>query len=228
MNHPPVIIMMTTWAPEGIVGEMRALSAKIALESWSKNLEYAGEIRLHVADDGSTYESYGRGLLNPPCSWWEGLATFSRQERRGVGASLNVGFKAAFAISPLAVYFVDDWRLPCLFNLTPWAELLLQDDSVGMVRFGPPHPHLTGGMRMYPSGWGLLLDRHHFVYGFRPAMYHQRFFEAYGGFDEGLNAFECEKLYNERFCKSEGPSIVYALPYPWEHVGRIEVGDVVP
>jgi len=224
---------MTTWAPAGPVGVSRRTSAGSALFSWGSRLAYAGVARLHVADDGSTLEGYGHGVDEPPASWWAGPTSFSRQERRGVGASLNAGFRAAFEVSPIAAYFVDDWLLQERLDLTPWVDLLLRDASVGMVRLGPPHPWIAGAVEMFEEGWGLRLERHHFAFAHRPALYHQRFLDAFGPFPEEVNALECERLYAERYAEHfaggfSGPDIVYALPHPWEHVGRSEVGDIEP
>ena len=90
---------------------------------------------------------------------------------------------------------------------------------------------------MFSQGWGLRLDPHHFAFGHRPALYHKRFFDAYGYFEEGVSALECERLYAEHFCRERPdlfaidqpcPDIVYALSYPWVHLGEAEVGDVEP
>ena len=93
-----------------------------------------------------------------------------------------------------------------------------------MVRLVPPHPGITGKVRMFPTGWAFVVDRHHFAFAFRPALYHQRFIDAYGWFSEGTSALECERRYNEHFARTPGPEIIYALPYPWVHVGA-EGGD---
>ena len=106
--------------------------------------------------------------------------------------------------------------------------MVAQYPHIGMVRLGPPHPWLTGEIVHTTIGWFIHLDRHHYAFGMRPALYWPNFLEAYGRFEEGVSAMECERLYAEKFCNTEGPDIAYALPYPWEHVGRVEVGDVVP
>jgi len=230
---PPLTIVMTTWMPEGPVGESRRSSAAAALLSWRLHLQYDGELRLHIADDGSPVEDLVRAVGARPNSFWP--TSLSRQQRRGVGASLNAGLRAAWNASPLAAYFVDDWGLRELLDITPWASLLMEDESVGCVRLGPPHPGLTGTVEMSPSGWGLRLDPHHYAFGHRPALYHKRFFDAYGYFEEGTSALECERWYAEHFAKERTstdllrwPDIVYALSYPWVHLGEAEVGDVEP
>lgn len=224
-----ITIVVTTWAPKGPIGDSRGESARKAIASWEQHLRYDSLLRLHIADDGSDHELYHNAYeflpwASPP---WD--VTFSRQERGGVGASLNAGFAEAFARSPLALYAVDDWELTEEFDLNPWAQLLLEEQDIGAVRLGPPHPGLSGMVRLTYWGWVLMLDRHHFACSHRPALYHKRFLNAYGPFDEGCSALECERRYNERFCENlEGPAVALALPHPWKHVGEVEVGDVEP
>lgn len=229
---PDLTIIATTWAPEGLVGDARLQSWERSLQSWGSSLIYPGDIYLHIADDGSRCDAKG---VPEPIAVGQRRSSFkittTQQTRRGVGASLNAGFKQAFERSPLVAYFVDDWELEADLDLTPWAQLLMRDKSVGMVRLGPPHPGLTGRIQMFEEGWGLRLNPRAggYVFSHRPALCHQRMIDAYGWFDEGVSAMECERLYNERFCKrSKPPDIVYALPYPWRHIGDQEVGDITP
>ena len=226
MNLPPITVVTTTWAPEGEVGDARGRVAKRCIASWMECLRYNGELRLHLADDGSEHAVYFNPLAYLEDEGW--YISSSRQERNGVGASLNAGFAQAFKVAPLAMYVVDDWEMVEPFNLNPWARLLLETKDIGAVRLGPPHPDLTGIIKCYQSGWAMVLDRHHYAYSHRPTLFHKRFFQAYGPHDEGLSAMECEDKYNRRFIGTAGPEIAYALQYPWRHVGEAEVGDVTP
>lgn len=223
---PKVTIVMTTWAPAGPVGISRLLSGRAALASWVRHVKYEGEVALHIADDGSSRD-IGFSLGSDALRW---DVTTSRQERHGVGASLNAGFAQAFKDDGIAAYFVDDWRLDSDLDLTPWVKLMIEDDSVGCVRLGPPHPDLSGVIKhLGPLGWVMSLDRHHYAVSQRPALYHRRFTEAYGDWPEDCNAFDCERMMNERFCASlVRVDSFYALPVPWTHVGEVEVGDVEP
>lgn len=232
---PAVTVIMTTWAPAGPVGASRIESGSRALRSWLRHLHYDGTIALHVADDGSTHDVDPADVFasiyytERDETQWSGLMHATRQERRGVGASLNAGMRSAFHQSPIVLYAVDDWELVGDIDITPWARLLQRDGSMAVVRLGPPHPDLSGTVEMTPHGWCLRLDRHHFAFGHRPALYHQRLVDHYGWFDEGESAYECERLYNERYCaRQDGPDVVYALPYPWRHIGEAEVGDISP
>ena len=154
---------------------------------------------------------------------------YTQQKRHGVGASLNAGIREIREDDSLLLYLVDDWELLQPFDLTPWAKLLIEEDSIGAVRLGPPHPWLTGEIIHHPTcDWYMKLDRHHFAFAHRPALYHKRFFDAYGPFTEDVNAYECEQLYNDHFCKTGGPDIVLALPHPWKHIESVELAGVVP
>ena len=226
---PPVTIVATTWFPESDDGLRRGLNACAAFASWREYLIYEGSLCLHVADDGSPEDRLA--LLDPELEHWAHV-TISVQARRGVGASLNAGLRQAFDHERgLALYAVDDWALTGPIDLTPWARLLWERADVGMVRLGPPHPDLTGRVEALTGdwqGWALRLDRHHYAFGHRPALYHPRLRDAYGLFAEGVNAYDCERLYAEQFARTTGPDIVLALPHPWWHLEGPEQADVVP
>lgn len=213
----PVTIVMTTW----FVHQERVHVAYDALFSWWENLLYEGKILYHVADDGSQLE------FDPTKVVDKDLVTYSRQERQGVGASLNKGFAKAFETSPYVLYMVDDWTLEQPFDITPWVYLLQQREDVGIVRLGPPHPHLFGKIEPMTElwqGWALRLDRHGLVVGHRPEIFHKRMIDSVGWFDEKVNAQECERLYSVRWAaKPDSPDIVLALPHPWYHIDQAEL-----
>ena len=214
-----ITIITTTYYPDSKLGRERADVAGQAIESWFNHLKYDGEFRLHIADDGSGIAFEIGGGYNK---------MVSRQHRKGVGASLNTGFKSAFTHSPLALYIVDDWILQKDLDLNPWAALLTKNESLGIVRLGPPHPGLTGEVIKYEQGWALSLDKHDYAYAMRPSMYHKRFFDAYGWFSEQINCWECERIFNEHVCATNGPGIVYALPDSWYHKDTLPLGTMEP
>ena len=224
-----IVIVCTTYFPPGEMGERRVSESMRTVDSWQRHLQYEGDLRLHVADDGSDAELLKRFLGG--ISW---DATVTMQRRMGVGASLNAGMAHAFAQRALALYAVDDWTVRADFDLTPWARLLLaspEDERrpVGMVRLGPPHPWITGQVETFRDGWGMRLDRHHYAFGHRPALYHHRMIDHYGWFAERVNAYECERMYAERFAAlTDGPDIILALPSPWDHDSTVELADIEP
>lgn len=214
----PITIIMTVW----FVDEQRKQLAEDTLKSWSDYLFYEGDINLHVADDGSTlpWKVKTAYQLGFPARRRMHI-TYSRQERHGVGASLNAGFKKAFETSPIVLYMVDDWQLTERFDITPWVQLLEEREDVGIVRLGPPHPYLRGEIMPYTSnwqGWAMKLDRYGLTVGDRPMLVHKRWTDYYGWRTEDINAQECERLASVKYAEfPNGPDIVYALPHPWFH-----------
>ncbi len=238
---PAITVVMSTWAPAGGRGDARVVAARQALESWQKNLRYDGEIVLHVADDGSSHGDYGVSIDTPPASWWKGEKTFSRQEGGGVGASMNAGFRQAFAHSPLAFYVVDDWLLLEPFDLSPWAWLLGESTELGLLIFGPPSSGVRGRWEQIMIGEPYRLDAskdpHNQIYLFvpepteatpprwcygytqRPGLYHKRFVQKHGWMDENDSSIWSERFYNERWSKNGGGMIGWPhVQNYWRHV----------
>lgn len=217
MNYPPITIVMTTY----FVDEQRKDLAQTALKSWEDGLFYEGTINMHIADDGSKIS------WEPENFWGYGDITYSRQERHGVGASLNKGFLKAYETSPLVAYFVDDWILREPLDLSPWTKLLMEREDVGIVRLGPPHPFLRGTIEAMTDdwqGWALRLDRYGLTVGHRPELFHKRYTDFYGMWDEDQNAQEVERLASVRYANMPGgPDIVYALPHKWFHYHLTEI-----
>jgi len=220
----PVTIVVTTWFPPDTAQE-RTHAVCRTLESWEKYLHYRGQLTVHLADDGSKPEhspDWSRLISRFP------ISSISWQDRQGVGASLNAGFREAFRESPIVLYAVDDWALTEDFDLDPWVNTLIQESWIGSIRLGPPHPNIRGRVQMLPDGWGLVLDRYGYAFSFRPALYHERFYQAYGPFPEHCSALHSEQQYNEFYAATPGPEIILALPHPWEHIYSVELSAVVP
>lgn len=226
---PDITIVVTTYAPAGNTGAQRVQEFLEVLQWWQDRLSYDGRIRLHVADDGSGWVWPGNDqvwpFVNDP-NWWAGWCRkwgapdITVQQRHGVGASLNAGMAAAFARGDVVLYAVDDWMPTAPVDLTPWVRMLVADPSIGMVRLGPPHPWVTGRFEAQPDGWIVRLDRHHYAFGHRPALYHARMIEAYGPFAEDVNAYECERLYAEAWAARRAP-----VAFRYDHTLAEKRGD---
>lgn len=212
----PLTIVMTVW----FTNKQRIQVATNTLKTWAKNLRYDGEICLHVADDGSTLDWN-------PAKYWEGVITYSRQERHGVGASLNAGFKQAFEKSPLVAYFVDDWQLTEKLDITPWCKVLIEREDAGIVRLGPPHPFLRGKVEMVTTdwqGWALRCEPYGLVVGHRPEIFHRRFIDRYGWWEEDINACEVERRATVKWADDpDRLDIFLALPHKWFHIHQDQV-----
>jgi hypothetical protein len=213
---PDITIVMTTW----FVDQDRVRIAEETLAIWNELLHYEGNIRLHVADDGST-------LKWKPEKFWNRQITYSRQERKGVGASLNAGFEKAYETSPLVAYFVDDWRLLEPIDITPWCKALLENEDIGIMRLGPPHPFLRGKVEIVTTdwqGWALNLDPYGFCVGHRPEIFHKRWTDKYRFFESGINACEVERRATVKWADdSDRLKIMLALPHKFYHVGQDKI-----
>lgn len=228
MSYPPITIVMTTFFRPGDAGYDRREAAIETLRSWENLLRYQGERLLHIADDGSAIDYH----VCPVGTEWEELTTYSWQKQHGFGASFNAGLKTAFMASPLVFFGVDDWSLTDPFDITPWCQLLLEREDVGMVRLGPPHPGTMGVVEAFTEnwqGWGLRLRKDKgFAFGHRPALYHQRIIDAYGWFKEDCSALECEDDYRYKVATITGPDVVLALPHPWQHIDTESLSSMNP
>ena len=217
----PITLLVTLYFPPGEEGERRERGFREDLISWQQYLKYEGEIKLLTVNDGPAL---------PRFDWALGARCSLGHERNGVGASWNQGLQVALQESPLVMNIDDDWLLLQPYDLTPWAAMLLEDEAIGSVHLSAPYPGASGTIEPRKHGWVVRLNRHNLAAGLRAALYHQRYFDAYGFFDEGISAWEMERLYNERFCQNAGPETVLALPLPWvEGSGAsVEMGQRSP
>lgn len=232
---PPITIVVTTYLPPGPDGGERFKVMKQARRSWSNHLIYGdegtvGTIDYVIGDDGSPRDTLPQ-ICEVYRSFSRSVITMLPGVREGVGASLNRCFREISDWDrELALYMVDDWALSNALDLTPWARLLMEDESIGAVRLGPPHPDLTGRvMHLGDLGWALALDRHHYAFSFRPTLFHKRMFDWLGAFQEGVSSLECERFANEQWCADpDAPGIVLALPSSFTHLYSVELSSVEP
>lgn len=215
-------------------GAKRVLAAQKTIESWDEHLQYDGEIHLHIGDDGS-HPALAEELLEFASLATDNFAGIhaSRQERHGVGASLNAGQKYAFdeVVTPITLYAVDDWSLTAPLDLNPWVRVLREVTDVGAVRLGPPHPGIQGTVEhVGDNRWILdLAPCGGYVASQRPTLWHSRFFDTIGHWKEDCSSLECEADMNDRWYAAKGnPRIALALPHPWDHIYTVDVSDVDP
>lgn len=106
--------------------------AKKTLESAVRNIEYDGNLSIHIADDGSPV-SYIESLLAvvPKCI----PVTYSVSNRGGYGANYNLAMQTVHQFSDFVIPLEDDWELTRRVNLNR-----LVDDLVllggGCIRLG--------------------------------------------------------------------------------------------
>ncbi len=209
---------------------MRIEAVKQAVESWKEHLMVQGAIHVHVADDGSSpdldfEEPFWKRLLGD----WASLS-YSQQHRGGLGASLNTGLAACTKVSPFILYPMDDWALTYDLDLEPWIALLDQHQEIGCIRMGQPSGSVRGGRgRRFGRQLGVIFERYAFYWSLTPALYHERFFQAYGRFAESVSPAKTEIDYNAAVCdRPKGPDVLVAMFSPWQHLWSLKLGDLDP
>ena len=228
---PRMTLVVSTFFPDSDNGAERARVALSCVRSWRTNIRRNVQLNLHVSDDGSPGHTLETFLDGVRFCFQE--FTHTRQERRGLGASLNAGFRQAYQSGHLALYVPDDFYLASGIDLAFAANLMEADPDIGMVRIGLPHPDITGTIRHFPGiddveTFALVMDPHHYVMGQRPSLYHRRMFDAIGPFKEGVSALACEADYNDRWLRDRPFKAVQWIPNLWEHRHTIELGDIDP
>jgi len=231
-----VYIITTTYYPATKLGAKRYRTMLEVIKSWKDHLHYSGDLELIVCDDGTEELKSGNKKITPAVmveainKVWGKKIEYSSSHRLGIGASFNRGFAAAFDATDQAIYIPDDMRLLVDFDLDPWVKFLDEYPDYGMVRLGLVHPNLMGETKFIPEiGYGMaLIKEQGYVYAGRPALFHKRFMDAYGHFQEGSSAIDCENDYNRRFMHSPGPDVFLALPYRWHHDDVLELGHMTP
>lgn len=222
-----ITIVATTWLPPGKEFE-RSQEFVRAANSWQQYLKLDGNIHLHIADDGSEETEAFDFVREIGHSWDLGEVGWSKQERKGVGASLNKGLRQSFKHTPIVLHAVDDWELLGPLELNRWVEFMEDPNYlVDIARFFP-HPDLTGEIKHIPPyGWAAKLDYHHYLFSFRPALWHKRMFDRLGYFEENTSAVSVEQDYNHKIINDKG-KVWLALPELWRHIGEESYSELVP
>lgn len=102
--------------------------AKKTAEALYKNLRYSGDIRWHIAHDGSPQE-----CIDDYLEIWP-LASVSNSNRNGYGASYNLATQVLHQDCEYFLMVEDDWELLRPLNLDPIVVAL--DEGLDCVRLG--------------------------------------------------------------------------------------------
>lgn len=201
--YPPVIVMIITYR--------RLRLAVETIKSVKANLTYPN-IGFHIADDGSNTSdnpSYVQNLVDEIGP--EYSITVSNAERGGVGKNMNLGIHAVLDRADLWLHLEDDWALRDKLDLLPCVQLLMEDETVGMVRLG----RLSAGLQAQTFScanklwWRLKKNSNTYVFSGNAALRHRRFHSHYGPYKEGLMPGQTELVLCNKFNTTSGPDIVW-------------------
>lgn len=231
---PQYAQVITTWLdPEYMDVEQRNSIIVSCADSVYEMLSPRPELVI-VADDGSRPD-----LFPSLASYFLKQVFLPRvDDSRGVGDSLNRGFRFARAMGhEFVLYAVDDWEAMMPLDLRAPLAYLAADKSVAAIRLGLPHPDLTGTIKHTPHGWYIDLDPHHYVVSHRPTLWRIDAVEWLGWWPENVSAVECEATMNRRWLEREAPHrrqeirksrMLYWLPTTFDHIESVSLSEIDP
>lgn len=223
--NPSLTIVMTTYVPEGVIGDARSRYATEVFHALHKRLYYSdGPIILVIADDGSPELDYAHIVANLARENHWG-ATVTSTAHIGIGGSLNHAMRI---VEDLWMYISDDWLLtqPLLIND---AVKLIESEGYDLVRLLPIHPNLRCTTKFNEEyGWWLDIEvPSPYAFATRPFIATKQFYERIGPFRENTDAYETERDYAERVNQA-GAKIAAKVDLhgQWCHVGLLESGKI--
>jgi len=218
------------------------------LQSLVSNLHYPN-LHLHICDDGSkeTDDGTDRNHVEVLKEYWPGSSYHEMPTPWGefnMGGNANRGIQLA-QDQGIDFYFIvhDDTILLDPLNLEPYVYILEEHQQTGMIRFNYLASGLSGHFIDYQASklgyevtflrlireWSLYnpwkIDA--YIPAFQPALVHQRFYDSYGLYPEGLypGLTECGMCgqYNQSPLKEDGPQVLIPLHHwpmdvKWQHV----------
>lgn len=221
--NPVIAILLTTYK--------RTDAALRTIQAIKKNMEW-DQVYWHVSDDGSDHNHVSRVVSEIGSNY---RIEVYNSNRRGVGHGMNYCLREIFKTTPLVITLEDDWELNQPLNMRPYVDLLTNHVEYGMIRFGYLAPNLLGYLvseegklfwRLEPNGETYRFTGH-------PSLRHQRFFEQYGYYYEGLAPGATElTMCGAVNANPNGPHIVYPAECGqwgfWGHTGGESLADITP
>jgi glycosyltransferase involved in cell wall biosynthesis len=178
----PLGIIVTTYN--------RPSTAVPTIISLRDNLVYDDGPRFWIiADDGSptAYIDQLKGLLPNE------QVFVTNANRHGVGASKNIALRQAFISTRLVLLLEDDWCLADKFNITSYADLLIANPRVGVIRLG----YLSHGIKADLVGdvegygpmcyWRIVPNSDQYAYSGQISLRSVNWYNTIGYHQEGVN-----------------------------------------
>lgn len=213
MTDPAICVLLTTYK--------RTEYAVRTIEAVKKNLQWP-QVWWYISDDGSPPEH--THLLQQAIGSSYNIRVFN-SNRQGVGYGMNMCLSDIFASTDLVLVLEDDWELVSPLDLRPYVNLLMNQATYGMVRFGYLSAGLTGTTvseegRLF---WKLTSSNDQYRFTGHPGLRHKRFHEIYGYYDEGLAPGNTElSMCGKVNAKIDGPAILYPAECgAWGFFGHI-------
>ena len=220
----PIIVVLQTY--------QRTDYALTTIARAREFLSYDGPLYWYVADDGSDELHYD-SVMNAVHTG-DYAVIGSHSERLGYGGNANKALAFCQQHTSLTFWLEDDWALSEPLYLDVYAEMLMERADVGMVRLGYLNTGISGHITAHNHHMHLSLDhepiaseQHQIVFTGHPSLRHQRYFDWYGYYREGLLPGDTELAYAYQYrTRVGGPRIVWPMRYPpnglFHHIGEIK------
>jgi len=216
----PITIILITYASS----KERTSYAIKTIDSVLDNIRYPN-LAWFVADDGSSAEHVSE--VTTRLSDHNLIGVWS--QRDSYGRSANEGIAAARTQGQLAFFLEDDWELNHPLDLWPYAALLMEDESVGMIRMG----YLNEGVKGKTFGhrgqlYWRLDDESPYIFAGHPSLRHLRFHDHAGVYTERLQPGETELAMAWKYKASPDPKPSIMWPCmlgqngPFAHIGTVQ------
>lgn len=214
--EPVVVILLTKDRTEYMLR---------TVESARRNLRYPN-LCWYIADGGSSDAHYDAAKVALD---GERIIGWHRDPPTSYGRDANIAWQAAQKIGRLTLFLEDDWVLNRELDIRPYADLLMDNDQIAMVRMGYLNLGMVGKTIGYRGKLYWLLARDSdeaYVFTGHPSLRHWRFRESYGEYQEGLRPGETELSMAWQFRTKTGPGIVYPCENaeygPFGHIGQVQ------
>lgn len=219
MSEPVTIIFITA----GVCAERTDYAVR-TIKSVKNYLRYP-DLNWFIADDGS--DPYHIDSVLDAISGCKFAGLWSHKD--SYGRSCNAGIDKSREIGRLLFFLEDDWELTRELDLQDYASLLMDNDSVGMIRMG----YLNEGVRGDTFGhhsqlyWRLNTESPYIFTG-HPSLRHIRFHDHAGDYSEKLQPGETELAMAWKYKASPEPkpSIVWPCQMGqngfFGHIGAVQ------
>lgn len=209
---PPIAVIILTF--------QRTQYALETITAARRNLIYP-DLRYYLADDGSHDDHYRKCL-----EALDGVNLIGHHTLPGgtYGKNINKAYYAVRDTCPLTLPLEDDFVLNRPLDLTPYANILIAEERLGMVRLG----NLPINLDCFTEGYqGLMFLKiqkgRQYTFSGNPSLRHDRFWQSYGEYPGHLNPGDTEVSYDWHVRNTDGPEIIWPVDAGawgyWDHIG---------
>lgn len=236
---PPLCALLLTYSPS--IDHPRSEYASVTIQSTLNRLkDYDGELRVHIADDGSPEEH--REKLREIAGGYKNVisASCTNSQRAGYGVNYNLALQTVHLHSYIILPLEDDWELSKELPINELVQTLTEaePDGIGCIRLGYlgwTQP-LRGELCHYTGHTYLRLDPESpepHVWAGHPRLETRAFQRKIEPWPEGLDPGTTEFVVANRKAAREGVlwpmDLIQGYGDLYKHIGQVQARtDQIP